>query len=406
MALQIAVDLGAQGYKVLYLALEQSPAELRNRVDRLILPARWEGATQGEAPHSDSRKVVRDLRDLRQVARSREREEELRDRQTKERDLVYDHLYMDSSASGMEALPDFLTRQVLGHGPYEGTNLLVVDSIQALGTAPTSSKPYQRLFEFNRWAKEHGIATLLIGQVTKGGAIAGPRSLAHNVDCVLCLRKAMRLRPLFVPKNRFGPERHEPLTLITNKFGCLEKSRHLRPKASVAYGFLHDELIEVQALVKLPEFGERAGIKAPYLPREKLRQLVGIISSIRDIDMSDLTFGINCAIPGGRGYRSVLDLPLAVSMLASYFQRGIPAGSLFYGELDLFQNVRPMEEAEMNRLADLLVDRGQRVRSVYLSSASSEGFTKALSERGLDVSISPVASIEDVIARLWPDVVG
>jgi len=234
----------------------------------------------------------------------------------------------------MEALPDFLARRVLGAGRYENVKLIVVDSIQGLGTAPTSSKPYQKLFEFNRWAKDHNITVLLIGHITKGGAIAGPRSLEHNVDCVLYLRKAMRLRPLFVPKNRFGPERHEPLTLIMNSYGCLEKSKHAKARASHAFGFIPGILIEVQALVKLPKYGDKPGIKAPYLPRQKLSQLVGTISSMHEIDISDLTFEINCAIPGALPYRATLDLPLCISMLSSYFQRQIPIGSLFVGELD------------------------------------------------------------------------
>jgi DNA repair protein RadA/Sms len=288
-----------------------------------------------------------------------------------------------------------------------------VDSIQGLGTAPTSSKPYQRLFEFNRWAKDHGKTVLLIGHITKGGAIAGPRSLEHNVDCVLYLRKAMRLRPLFVPKNRFGPERHEPLCLIMDDHGCLEKSKHAKAKASLAFGYLPGspgDIIEVQALVRLPKYGDKAGIKAPYLPWQKLSQLVGIISNVRDIDISDLTFEINCAIPGGRPYHQTLDLPLVMSMLSSYLQEPIPAGSLFLGEVDLFQAVRPLSPEMCAQFASCLSpSEGIRlaggIRRVYLASDTAANAESLFAEAGAQVQTIPVTDLEDVIGKVWPEAI-
>jgi DNA repair protein RadA/Sms len=332
----------------------------------------------------------------------------------KEEERIAQNLFIDSSVNGMEGLPDFLARQVLGYSaPYCDVKLIVVDSIQGLGTAPTSSKPYQRLFEFNRWAKEHGMAVILIGHITKGGAIAGPRSLEHNVDCVFYLRKAMKLRPLFVPKNRFGPERHEPLTLIMNDNGCLEKSKHVKAKASNAFGFLPGvpgDLIEVQALVKLPKYGDKPGIKAPYLPRQKLSQLVGIISSLHEIDISDLTFEINCAIPGGRPYRETLDLPLAMSMLSSYFQRQIPPGSLFVGEVDLFQTIRPIPAGLLGSIVEILRPEGGSplahiIEQIYISNESHDELEHLLRQAGLNVKVNGISNLETMIEIMWPEVI-
>lgn len=398
LALQVAVDVACQGYRVLYLALEQSPADLKYKVENLIFPCR-----RGQDP--DGAKGTYSLREgLRKAKEAIQSETE--------EQRIEENFWVDGSASGMEALPDFLARQVLGAGPYGGTRLIVVDSIQGLGTAPTSSRPYQRLFEFNRWAKDKGITVILVGHITKGGAIAGPRSLEHNVDCVLYLRKAMRLRPLFVPKNRFGPERHEPLTLVMNDQGCLEKSKHVKPKASLAFGYLPraDDLIEVQALVKLPKYGDKPGIKAPYLPREKLTQLVGIVSSLQDIDISDLTFEINCAIPGGRPYFPTLDLPLAVSMLSSYFQRAIPIGTLFVGEVDLFQAVRPLSGDMTMHIVDMLSDADSHplarlVNEVYVSQENVPVLTQGFAQQGVKARVHGVADLDHIVRELWPDVV-
>jgi len=420
LALQMCVDLAIQGYKILYLALEQSPSELKHRIENLILPDRWEKMEKECEPNTEQAKQGRrpdvvtlkglDKKTLKSLEKRMATEEKFEQNKKLEEQRVAENFFIDSSVSGMEGLPDFLARQVL-RGPYAGIKFMVVDSIQALGTAPTSSKPYQRLFEFNRWAKDAGITVLLIGQVTKGGAIAGPRSLAHNVDCVLYLRKAMKLRPLFVPKNRFGPERHEPLTLVVNNHGCLEKSKHTKARASYVYGFSGEELVEVQALVKLPKYGERPGIKAPYLPKQKLSQLVGIISSVHDIDISDLAFEINCALPGGRPYRTILDLPLAVSMLSSYFQRPAPYGSLFLGEVDLLQSIRPVSLDICQKILELLLnlDRypaARDVRAIYCAEATKEVLSDIFSQNGLALTCISVNSLEDLLQTLWPDIVG
>lgn len=400
LALQISVDLASTGRKVLYLALEQSPSDIKQKVEEQIFNC-WRGEKLNKVEKLSLEEGLKKAEKIIEIEGIEQR--------------VKDNLIIDASVSGMDALPDFLARQVLGAtGIYQDVKLIVVDSLQGLGTAPTSSKPYQRLFEFNRWAKEHGITVILIGHITKGGAIAGPRSLEHNVDCVIYIRKAMKLRPLFVPKNRFGAERHEPLTLIMNSNGCLEKSKHVKAKASQAFGFLTSivgDLIEVQALVKLPKYGDRPGIKAPYLPKQKLSQLVGIVSSMHDIDISDLTFEINCALPGGRPYSVTLDLPLAMSMLSSYFQREIKPGSLFVGELDLFQNIRPISSAHCNLLLEVLTPSEQSplahcINRVYISETNSNEISSCLSKKGINVQVIGVATLEQLIHLMWPDVMG
>lgn len=400
LAMQIAVDLACVGQKVLYLALEQSPSDLKQKVERQILPFRKNGLNSGA---KSSRPLAEGLKDISRLVEKKGEET-----------IIGENLLIDANVSGMEGLPDFLARHVLGEeAQYSGVRLIIVDSLQGLGTAPTSSKPYQRLFEFNRWTKEHGITVVLVGHITKGGAIAGPRSLEHNVDCVLYLRKAMRLRPLFVPKNRFGAERHEPLSLIMNDLGCLEKSRHVKPKASQGFGFLPGDpgdLIEVQALVKLPKYGDKAGIKAPYLPRQKLQQLVGIVSSMHDIDISDLTFEINCAIPGGRPYHQTLDLPLAMSMLASYFQREISMGTLFVGELDLFQSLRPLSPAVCEALANALSpDYGvalvRNVDRVFLAASNEAQVADLIVQKSRKLEVIGIDTLDSLVEKMWPDVI-
>ncbi len=400
LALQMCADLASQGRKVVYITLELTADNLKHWIEARVFPHRHKGIYGGARRGTSLEQGLGLARERLDVQAEEER--------------IAKNLSIDSSVSGMEQLPDFLTRQVLGATvPYSGATLIVVDSLQGLGTTPTSSKPYQRLFEFNRWAKDHGITGLLIGHITKAGAIAGPRSLAHNVDCVLYLRKAMRFRPLFVPKNRFGPERHEPLTLALDEFGCLEKSKHSKARASRALGYLpgNPELIEVQALVRLPKYGERPGLKAPYLPKQKLAQLVGIASSLKDIDISDLNFEINCAIPGGRPYFQTLDLPLLVTMLSSYFQGPVPAGSLFVGELDLFGEIRPVSPQTCQAVADMLNPSQQSplsrlVSNIFIAPQSEPDLSQMLAQNGAQIRVRGFSSLESLVREIWPDAVG
>jgi predicted ATP-dependent serine protease len=70
------------------------------------------------------------------------------------------------------------------------------------------------------------LVSILIGHVTKKGQIDGPKDLEHNVDCVMYIRRAFRLRPFFVPKNRHGPAVLDPLVLMMDDRGRLMQSLH------------------------------------------------------------------------------------------------------------------------------------------------------------------------------------
>lgn len=401
------VDLASVGYKILYVTLEQSPGWLKDTIENRIFKHRRKLTNSAKEINIDKEKSIAFKNQLKELEKQLSRSEKA----NKLEDFVADNFFIDSSLPSMENLPDFFIRQVVSTGAqYKGIKVMVVDSLQGLGTAPTSSRPYANLYEFNRWAKEEGITCLLIGHITKSGQIAGPRSLEHNVDCVLYIRKAMRLRPLFVPKNRFGAERHEPFTLITDQWGCLERSKHMSAISTMAYGFIpgSSRFIETQALVKLPKFGAKPGILAPYLPRQKLRQLIGIISSIKDVDISDLTFEINCYIPAGGIYSQVLDFPIAASMLASYFQQALPNRSLFIGELDLSQQIRPLpDESLIVNLRDTLVspETNTQIRQIFMCSEQSSELKDLLSEAGSDIKVIGISNLEEFIRNVWPEVI-
>jgi DNA repair protein RadA/Sms len=112
---------------------------------------------------------------------------------------------------------------LLGHVEAVQPKLLIVDSIQTIGTAEVDGAPggvtqiREVAANLIRISKERGITTVLVGHVTKDGQIAGPRLLEHLVDVVLYFEgdRHSRLRMIRAVKNRYGP---------TDELGCFDLS--------------------------------------------------------------------------------------------------------------------------------------------------------------------------------------
>lgn len=325
---------------------------------------------------------------------------------------VQEHVWVDTTVDDLEDLPKFLTRRVVPPGQdYFGTRVLVLDSIQGRGVSATSSKKYNALYDFNDQAKATGIVVLLVGHVTKGGQIAGPKDLEHNVDCVMYMRRAFRLRPFFVPKNRYGPAVIDPVVLEMDRKGRLSRAPHQEgiTTSALGYGGVGGELAEAQAVVTLPTYGSRPQLNAPFLPSKRVKQIVTILAGLKDIDLSDLSYEINCYLPAKQAYRAEMDLPIAVALLASYLKRPIPDDTLFVGELDLQARVRRPDERYLAALAEVLIERPAGVRRIVCSPDAAE-FLQAFElqvdggRRPLPSGIKfvPCAELTQVIAEIWP----
>jgi DNA repair protein RadA/Sms len=110
---------------------------------------------------------------------------------------------------------------VLGHVEQVGPSLLVVDSVQTIGTAGAEGSPggVSQVREVTgalvRAAKQRAMAVIIVGHVTKDGSIAGPRLLEHLVDVVLAFEgdRHSGFRMVRATKNRFGP---------SDEVGCFE----------------------------------------------------------------------------------------------------------------------------------------------------------------------------------------
>ncbi len=371
LAIQVLGDLATQNIKVLYLTTEQGLGDLKRAVTRI------HGSSAGQLP-----KPIRD------------------------------NFFFDGTVDDIDALPRFLARRVLTEGEeYHGIQAVVIDSVQGRGLASTAVQKYRALYEFVENAKAQGLISFLIGHVTKKGQIAGPKDLEHNVDCVMYIRRAFRLRPFFVPKNRFGPAVLDPLVLMMDDKGRLKESPHMAAKSSAVLGYagIGEDLAEGQASVTLPRYGSRPEINAPFLPGKKVRQLLSILSTVKEVDLTDLSYEINCYVPRQQRYREELDLPIAVALLSSYLQRSVPDRALCVGELDLTRRIRCPENRYLAALASLLTGPQKgNIKRLYISDDCAKSLGRMRPDShgptvGEVVEIVGVSHLEDLLKQLWPD---
>ena len=365
---QVLANMASRGHKVVYISTEVSLAEFRTALERVQ-------ATGGTLPNA-----------------------------------IVQNFLLDDTIHDLDALASFFTRKVLPAGEeYHGVEVIAIDSLQGRGVSPNATRKYGALYQFLDLARAAGVITVLVSHVTKAGEVAGPQSLAHNVDAVLYIRRGFRQRPFFVLKNRFGPVT-DPVVLVMDERGRLIKSPLSTARHSVVYAFDGmDEVAEAQAVVGLPKLGRRAELVAPFVPEKRVRQLVGVINSIPEIDISDSEFLINCYLPRHGRYCAELDLPLALALFASFVQRQVPADAIFVGEIDLATRVRPPEESYLRNLAALLLGpQASKFQKVYVAREAAPRLSMLRVERdgarvGDGVRVLGVTDLEEVLGQLWPD---
>lgn len=321
---------------------------------------------------------------------------------------INENLYLDT-IDDLSMLPWFLKHKILPvDAEYHGCEVIAIDSLQGGGLSSGGGK-FKDLKDFATTAKATRITCMFVNHITKGNTIAGPKALEHEVDCIIYIRRALRLRPLFVPKNRFGPETLDPIVLIMGGHG-LEESPHIEAEASAVLGYsgIGGEFAEAQASVTIPRWGSRPGLSAPFLPSKRIEQLRKILGTLKDIDVIDLSYDVSCFIPGRHAYTNELDLPIIIALLSSYLRQGVSKDTLFIGQVDLMKQIRPPEKTYLASLAEVLVEsRPRKIKKVYLSESLAEEFknmkpTDTGPRVGEIVDVRGVGDLESCIHDLWP----
>jgi DNA repair protein RadA/Sms len=246
---------------------------------------------------------------------------------------------------------------VLAHAP--GFDVVVVDSIQTVADPELSGEPGSVAqvrgcaAALARQARDAGTALVLVGHVTKDGAIAGPRVLEHLVDAVLTFEgdRGQALRMLRSTKNRFGGTaelgvfemRAEGLVGVADASRLFLAERQSGAPGSVVGCVLEGRrpvAIEVQSLVVGSPGGPRRRI-THGVERDRL-ELVAAVAERNAGPPVELTkHDLFARIAGGfEAHEPAIDLALALALVSSAVARPIPGEVVAIGEVGLAGDVR------------------------------------------------------------------
>lgn len=256
---------------------------------------------------------------------------------------------------------DILT--TLGKGPPPA--LLVVDSIQTMhsdtieGAPGTVSQVRASAFELIRYAKENGVALVLVGHVTKDGTIAGPRVLEHMVDVVLSFEgeRSHQYRILRALKNRFGAVDEigvfamegAGLAEIANPSSLFLPSRDDPLAGSAVFPAMEGTrpvLVEVQALIVRLQSGATPRRAVVGWDGGRLAMLLAVLESRCGLNFSSAEVYLNVA----GGYRladPAADLAVAAALVSALADKPLPMGTVWFGEVALSGEIRPVAHAAL-----------------------------------------------------------
>jgi len=275
---------------------------------------------------------------------------------------------LEESAGDVELLSETNLETVLATAAARRPDALVVDSIQTLYTTELEGAPgnvgqvRECASRLMRFAKESGTAVFVVGHVTKGGGIAGPKTLEHIVDTVLYFEGESSLdhRILRATKNRFGSVdeigvfrmSERGLEAVSNPSELFLGDRHASASGSAVTALLEGTrpiLIEVQALAAKAGFGTPQRVAAGFDSR-RLSLLLAVLEKRAGLRFGELDVFLN-VVGGVRMQEPAGDLAVAAALASSVYDRPTPVDAVFVGELGLGGEIRPVSQLE-RRIAE------------------------------------------------------
>jgi DNA repair protein RadA/Sms len=281
--------------------------------------------------------------------------------------------------------------------------IVAIDSIQTLWTGALDAAPgtiaqvRTASFDLVRYAKSSGAALILVGHVTKEGQIAGPKVVEHLVDAVLYFEgeRGHHFRVLRAVKNRFGP---------TDEIGVFEMTgRGLKEVANPSALFLGDRdssapgtavfaglegtrplLCEIQALVAPAGYGTPRRAVVGW-DTGRLAMILAVLDARAGVGIGGSDVYLNIA-GGLKISEPACDLAAAAALVSSLGGRPLPKDSVFFGEISLSGDIRPVPQAEAR-----------------LKEAAKLGFRQAFIPKGTKAEgagmrLTEIASVADLLA--------
>jgi DNA repair protein RadA/Sms len=294
---------------------------------------------------------------------------------------------------------------VLAHVDAVGPELLVVDSVQTVASADTEgtaggvTQVRAVTAALIGVAKARGVATVVVGHVTKDGAVAGPRLLEHLVDVVLHCEgdRHSSLRLVRAVKNRFGPADEVGCFTLTDAgiVGLADPSGlFLADRREPVPGTCATVVVEgrrplpaeVQALVAPVPDRQSPRRAVSGLDAGRVQMVLAVLEkragaplSARDVYLA--------TVGGARLSEPATDLAVAVAVASAFADAPLPPDLVAVGELGLAGEVRPvpgvvrrLAEAERLGFRTALVPRGSGATSSVLRVVEVDGVEQALAE--------------------------
>jgi DNA repair protein RadA/Sms len=265
-------------------------------------------------------------------------------------------------AEQVEILAETELEAVCATLEQERPDVCVIDSVQTLyssdlGSAPGSvGQVRESAGRLLRVAKEAGVATILVGHVTKDGAVAGPRVLEHLVDCVLQFEgdRYHEHRVLRASKNRFGSTNELAVFEMTGTglVGVPEPSelfgRTVEGEIGAAVGCVLEGsrplLLEIQALVAPTDLAMPRRVGTGVDPK-RLAMIVAVLSRHARIALGQADVFVNVA-GGVRIDEPGADLAIALAIVSAANGAPVKAGTAAFGEVGLTGRLRPATQSE------------------------------------------------------------
>ncbi|HSX01181.1 MAG TPA: DNA repair protein RadA, partial [Candidatus Saccharimonas sp.] len=265
------------------------------------------------------------------------------------------------NATHLQLLTDSNVDAIAATIEQSNYHLVIIDSIQTMATEALTGSPgtvgqitasAQLLTAI---AKQHSTALLIIGHVTKEGAIAGPKILEHLVDVVLYLEgeRYGAFKALRGIKNRFGStsevgifEMSETgLSPVANPSEALLAERQPGP-GSVVFAAIEGTrplLVEVQALVAPTAFGYPKRTAVGF-DLNRLNLLIAVLSKRARLNLSSSDVYVN-VVGGLRISEPAADLAIILSIASAFKDAPIPQSLVAFGEVGLSGEVRSVSQA-------------------------------------------------------------
>ena len=245
----------------------------------------------------------------------------------------------------------------------EKPRVMVIDSIQVMHMADIQSAPgsvsqvRESAAYLTRFAKQHHIAVIMVGHVTKDGSLAGPKVLEHCIDCSILLDgdADSRYRTLRGHKNRFGAVNELGVFAMTGQ-GMkevknpsaifLSRSEEVQSGSivMVLWEGTRPLLVEIQALVDHSPLNNPRRVTVG-MEQNRIAMLLAVMHRHAGLQMADQDVFVN-VVGGIRVQETSADLATLLALVSSFRNKPLPHDLVVFGEVGLSGEIRPVPSGQ------------------------------------------------------------